>query len=755
MIGTDCLDFQVINNQRFIEMKKLLLLLFLINLSVAQNYIWPTNSSDKLSATFGEYRPGHFHAGIDIKTNNTNGYPCFAISDGYVSRLLMSPTGYGKAIYLTLDDGNTAVYGHLSGFPAKIDSLIKKEQKAADRYSIIKYFQPGELPVKKGETIAYTGDTGTRYPHLHFEIRDSSQNPVNPLQFDGLDMDDNTPPVIQKIAIVPASSTALINGLPDYFVTSTSLVQTGKYRINKAINVKGSFGIEIATHDIVKGLWNKYGPAKIDLYLNDSLYFSQVTDTFSYDNSNMILFDRDFQLISEGRGQFIRMWKVNESIVIPFHKTGSNGIIQAGQEKIDARLEVYDFKDNKSEVTLTFVTERMEVPKVLSFSSDSLLYNFILQRDSLSHIYQAINLSWISAAGVFIEQAPFTRFTRTDSTYEFSIEKQRGPALKIAALSPITGAELVSYFNPQTDGRENSAEITFQQKARTFVAQINFLLAPRFEPQLVLHFHDRFQEIELLGISPKKFLTAENSLKKWCSAHTLEIKDGSGTVTRLANPLFPIYPGHAANLNTESFALVIPEDFVFDTLLVNWRIDTNFLHPKYHLKSNLVHIMPDNQVLISHALLTMKYDKKLHKAEKLGIYSIGPENAGFLSGEIDTAAGRISALIKNLGSFALLLDDTPPTITNIYPVDGKYYKRSSIKAIQATIDDRLSKIAGEDHIEMKLDGNRVIAEWHPIHKTLKYVPEEKLSAGSHWITITLADHAGNTITRETRFHILD
>jgi len=88
----------------------------LLSSAYSQNYIWPINTGRYLTSTFGEYRPGHFHSGIDIKTNYRCGYPVYATADGYIWRVLTSPYGYGKAVYLKLDDGNLAVYGHLDRF---------------------------------------------------------------------------------------------------------------------------------------------------------------------------------------------------------------------------------------------------------------------------------------------------------------------------------------------------------------------------------------------------------------------------------------------------------------------------------------------------------------------------------------------------------------------------------------------------------------------------------------------------------------
>ncbi|MDZ7262868.1 MAG: peptidoglycan DD-metalloendopeptidase family protein [candidate division KSB1 bacterium] len=149
---------------------KVLTCLVLIDggLIYAQSYLWPTTASYLLTSSFAEYRSGHFHAGIDIKTWNQEGYPVLAVRPGYIWQVRVSPYGYGKVLYQKLDTGEFAVYAHLSRFADKIQTIVEKEQQRSGKFSISLQFNPGELPVESGEVIAFTGQTGSGSPHLHF-----------------------------------------------------------------------------------------------------------------------------------------------------------------------------------------------------------------------------------------------------------------------------------------------------------------------------------------------------------------------------------------------------------------------------------------------------------------------------------------------------------------------------------------------------------------------------------------------------------
>ena len=132
------------------------------------------------SANFGEMRPNHFHAGTDFKTDGVEGKPVVAVADGYVSRVSQSPTGYGLALYVTHPNGTTSVYGHLSRFRKDIADFAFSERHRLKQSRVDLYCQADQFPVKRGEEIARSGNTGSSQgPHLHFEVRVDGR-PVDP-----------------------------------------------------------------------------------------------------------------------------------------------------------------------------------------------------------------------------------------------------------------------------------------------------------------------------------------------------------------------------------------------------------------------------------------------------------------------------------------------------------------------------------------------------------------------------------------------
>lgn len=162
-----------------------------------EEYIYPIRDVEGLySANFGEMRPAHFHAGIDIKTDGAEGKPLVAVADGYVSRVSLGAYGYGRAVYLTLHNGTTAVYGHLQRFRKDIEERVREERHARRSNSVNLWFGPDTWPVKQGDVIGYSGNSGSSMgPHLHYELRDTrTQRLYNVVSAGIIRPDDDLPP---------------------------------------------------------------------------------------------------------------------------------------------------------------------------------------------------------------------------------------------------------------------------------------------------------------------------------------------------------------------------------------------------------------------------------------------------------------------------------------------------------------------------------------------------------------------------------
>jgi hypothetical protein len=173
------------------------------NASFAQTPKWicgsPLDIPLHLAGSFAEIRSNHFHSGLDLRTNEREGLQVFASGDGYVSRVKISPVGYGKAIYITHPEGYTTVYGHLQKFSPKLDSLIRLQHFAKESYDLDWYPKEGQIKISRGEVIALSGNSGSSSgPHVHFEVRENGTDLcLDPISF-GLPVLDTLAPALDS-----------------------------------------------------------------------------------------------------------------------------------------------------------------------------------------------------------------------------------------------------------------------------------------------------------------------------------------------------------------------------------------------------------------------------------------------------------------------------------------------------------------------------------------------------------------------------
>jgi hypothetical protein len=176
---------------------------------------WPLDLPARwLTSNFMEYRGGRFHAGIDLKTRETEGFPAYAVEDGWISRVRATPGGYGRAVYLRGASGRTYVYAHLGRFNDRLGALVGAEQERLGTWRAELELAAGQVPVSRGEVLGLTGQSGTVGPHLHFEVRDEAGLPIDPLAA-GFAVRDTIPPVIHHVRALPATAQARLEGAAD------------------------------------------------------------------------------------------------------------------------------------------------------------------------------------------------------------------------------------------------------------------------------------------------------------------------------------------------------------------------------------------------------------------------------------------------------------------------------------------------------------------------------------------------------------
>ncbi|MEB2778376.1 M23 family metallopeptidase [Algoriphagus sp. D3-2-R+10] len=308
-----------------------------------------------LSGNFAELRPNHFHTGLDFKTGGQEGLPILAAADGWVYRIKISSFGYGNVIYLKHPNGKITLYGHLRNFNKELSDYMRKKMYAAKANELEIYLEPGELPVKQGQRIADSGNTGgSGGPHLHFEIRDSLDRAMDPLLFGFPEILDNVAPVPQSIAIVPLDIDSRVNG-KFARLEVTPVASGSNYRLPNDIKITGKVGVEIRSFDQLDGASNRNGYPTFELADEKGTLFNLTVDKVDFNYSRQFL-----QHTYQNRYSKLYYQKnLKFEFFSPKSDTTGHLALEPGVKK-DYKLKLRDAYGNERQVSFTLQGQDLE-----------------------------------------------------------------------------------------------------------------------------------------------------------------------------------------------------------------------------------------------------------------------------------------------------------------------------------------------------------------------------------------------------------
>jgi hypothetical protein len=322
----------------------------------AQELLNPFEFPVLLSGNFGELRNDHFHAGLDFKTQGVEGKSVRAVQDGYVSRIVVSPWGYGNALYLNHPDGTTTVYGHLQRFAARITAYVKEQQYAQESFAVDLALSPEQFPVRQGQTIALAGNTGSSAgPHLHFEIRNTETGVLcDPLEYYIKQVKDSRPPKIEGIMVYPMDGRGVVNGNSRKIeLKQLAAAPGGKRKTPAKIEAWGEIGLAVKAYDYMDGTSNIYGVRRMAMAIDTQVVFSSHIDCFSPAETRYINSFIDYEAWKEQHAFYMKTF-VEPGNRLSFIKSSNRGIIRIDEERtyrITFRLR--DFYGNLAQYTLS------------------------------------------------------------------------------------------------------------------------------------------------------------------------------------------------------------------------------------------------------------------------------------------------------------------------------------------------------------------------------------------------------------------
>ncbi|MFH0778309.1 MAG: peptidoglycan DD-metalloendopeptidase family protein [Candidatus Eisenbacteria bacterium] len=730
-----------------------------------------------LTSTFGEYRTGHFHAGIDLATLGKSGVPVLAVRSGYVHRLRASGSGYGNTVVLRLDNGMVALYAHLDGFSEKIQSVVRAEQMARENYEVDFFPVPFSVPVSAGDTVGFSGNTGaSNGPHLHLELREG-EVAVNPL-CGFFEVDDGVPPSFRFLQLTSVGKDSEIDGLRGSVVFNLRRGRGGGgYTSQRVPVLSGRFFVSASVFDGLAAGSGRGAVYDLRLFLDDSLVFGNRYTRIESSRTHEVELAYDFGRARTGE-RFVHnlcRFAGSKSGLFETTREGS-GFIDTDVARLSGRhivrVEARDIKGNTSSAELEFVVNRRPRVKAVELRDEG--HALAIEADvedaegEIEGVYADLAFGSTKAESRHIT---FVRDeTRSGSSGGRAYRAEaRLPRRLAASGDDVAGVLRVwavdgagsssSFFTKTIPGSTNAKDVTAELVV-TFAkdhGEVTAKIAPFFlRPRIGVADGDTtWLEVEERsgGVYVARF-TLSPGLAEGGKAVCVVERGDSPPVTRSAPLLIhAIRKGWKGTLWGEGGAFGIaygPQSFYHDVYVSIEKGEKKGLPLGLEFAGEVFRVAGGSVVFDEPCRLIMRCDTTVRVEDRVGLYRREAGGAWvFVGAVVDTTARTVQAEVRNFCDFTLLRDTAAPVISIVNPRGGATLSTSTPR-LQARVSDTGSGMTWQG-TSVKIDGKKVLSVWDPKFSLLSVVHHEPLSAGPHTVLFEARDRAGNVSTRAVLF----
>ncbi len=658
--------------------------------AAAAEYEWPLDLSPVLTSTFGEYRPGRFHAGIDLRTYGV-GQPVYAPAAGYVSRIRTSPYGYGKAVYLQLEDGNTAVFAHLDRFEAPLAEYVFEAQHAQQSYTVDLYPETGEFPVEPGQRVAWSGRTGVGAPHLHYELRDSANDPIDPRQA-GISWPDTTTPQFRRVILAPGDPDARVEGdmLPAIITTSQSTA--GQFRTRR-VRARGTIGVAVdVVNPAIEGGFDM-GVYMLRTLVDGEEVFRVENDRLSYGAMNHGAVSWHPSYTNEGR--FLLQWRWPDNESPNFRHSSGQGWFNVTPDSTEIVVEAEDFGGNTATLTIPLLYGPSRDPSPPPGGPPAFAYG-----DAAVEIHG----EWLTITAEFSEPEPerpeldidgvpaaaggtFARINDTTYRAAYLPAEETGPVV-LTVTHPRMDTYSETYF---VTPRGGAAEFTFE---------------PTPPPDL-----------------------PEDLPPEWEAL---------------------LYLGEEEAEEAPHITVRIPENAAFGRLIMTARpLPERAIDPPIPDVGYPFHTGPANLPLDAPIEIIFPFAaSEAEDPSRVVLFRGTEEGWTPVTTERDGDALRVTT--RQLGPFVALEDTLHPVIRGIEVILPQGAAATRRPFIRAGVYDEGSGIAS---VEAFLNGEWMIMRYDPEQDLMQWERDQDLPEGRHDLVLRATDRAGNTAERSFRLPI--
>lgn len=737
----------------------LVLVVFALFGRISHSFELPVKGKVDLSSSFCEYRPAHFHGGIDIRTGGKVGRKVYSPVDGYIWRIKYSYNGYGKALYLKDNDGLIYVFGHLSRLNDKLERIVWDHQLENRVYSFDNFYKTDSIPVKVGELIAFSGKSGIGAPHIHFEVRDQDNKPLNPLT-NGFEIKDRTAPIIEFVGFVYQDDSSVFpNGARRFNKKVVYDKSRQSYILKSAVPLRGPFGLRIKTYDQIR----KNGPDlnihKAKLFIDDYIYYETIYENFDFAETAMSDLSFDFQTAAE-KDKYWHQLFIPEGKIFSGDKSlyKHGGIFEINSE-IDyglhrARIELYDAAGNKTELKFEFVM----IPP-------GRLFNPVWVDDTTCYMENRLNNKYIDVKKInifgssgkikwnTIKQNQLEKKTSGDYQFIIPSGKRKPDAIKVVAVGESGWSFSDNYFILK---KSKKVRYTFDYKLVDggFLFNISTRRQIVEAPVIKITYDDGYIK-ELITSPAGDGRYAAYFRDKLISStvtkfELFEIGADSPVLTKNVS-IFHAgnNPDGYATYNFGDLSLICRNQSFYAPVNIEIvRPTERFGHSKSIL--GRVYLVGPKTIPLA-ANIELSFALSNPKQKNIGVYRQNKKGKWKWLKATKTSKG-IKAETRFMGNFAVIEDTKSPRVKKIYPPDGKTVKTSYPKISFLVIED-LSGIENHENIQVFLDDRWLIPEFDTDTEQLITYPEKRIADGRHDLKIIVTDRVGNSRTVQTHFFV--
>ena len=710
-------------------------------------YQWPLTIDYGYSSSFQEFRSNHFHAGMDLRTNQKTGYPVHAIADGRIIKIRMVKRGSGRGLYLKHDDGNTSIYFHLERFEKKLEDLLLRVQQLNGHKYFGNYFLKKPLRYKRGQVIGYSGETGSGFPHLHLEIRDPHQFALNPFKLVKLPSRDYNPPVLRSLLFRNRDSNPINGNIGEYSINFKK-TGPGRYTSTRPLVITGPFDVVLNANDI-SDTGRRVAPYEISVSIDEHFYYHLRFDRFQWDDNNQLGFVYDmyhsnssyyfFNLFFQ-KGFFLEDKNIPLSQVI--------NALDEGEHLL--KIEVKDNFNNISTGTVTFYKIKKPELKI----SDCLVgtNEITLEIEKLeAGSADDINLGLIDKKGKRI----YSGRLKDRSLWQKKEFSLKGSFDDIRFIDFKFFKNGIVYFKKRftlqdkwlgdiTDIRFD----TFINRDEVFIKVTDPAPAPDNIKLTVIQGSDS-QELDAesdgdniyFRFKPKNF---DNNVL----LHFALLKDGEKIVViEKKMLLIHLKEGTSQDFNYEEFAAHFDTRAVYEpkVLLVE---EKNF-NSSFPVLSRQISLSPYHFAFLDRVFYS--FTKELDNPRQVGIFQYDPKhkrwNSRFTT--YNNATKTYQHQVLSSGTYALMRDIYFPKIF-FGKLKTKFHK--NVRRLVITITDEGMGV-NDDTLRVDLNGTRLDCEYDPDWRTVVIENLKYLKTGKNQLKVAVKDYGGNKTQRTFVFYL--